>query len=158
MTARIIPDYADLAPELEAARARGETIALANGCFDVLHVGHVRLLRGACAEADRLVVALNDDESVRASKGKGRPVVPLAERMEVIAALEGVAWVTSFVEPTADALIAALRPDVQVKGTDRTLDTVPERAAVEAYGGRIAFCGDPKTHSSSELARRLAED
>jgi len=154
MSAVTVPDYRELAAQLAVRRA-GKTVALANGCFDVLHVGHVRLLREAADAADLLVVALNTDESVRGNKGAGRPHVPLAERMEVLAALAGVAFVTSFPEPTADALIAALRPDVHVKGTDWTADAVPERAAVEAYGGRILIAGDPKTHSSTGLIEKL---
>lgn len=150
MSARIVPDYTELARVLAAERG-GRTVALANGCFDVLHVGHVRLLRDARRHADLLVVALNTDESVRRSKGAGRPRVPLAERMEIAAALRGVDFVTSFPEPTAHELIAALRPDVHVKGTDWTAETVPERDAIERIGGRVVICGDPKTHSSSAL-------
>ena len=156
MSARIVPDYRALAKRLEAERA-GRSVALANGCFDVLHVGHVRLLAEARGHADVLVVALNTDESARALKGPGRPFVPLAERMEVIAALAGVDYVTSFGEATAGALIEALRPEVQVKGTDRSPESVPERAQVERYGGRIVICGDPKTHSSTALGERLRE-
>jgi len=152
MSARIVRGYRKLAPILARAR-RGRTVALANGCFDLIHVGHVRLLAAAKKEADLLVVALNDDASARALKGKGRPTVPLAERMEVIAALAGVDYVTSFGERTAGALLRALRPDVHVKGTDWTAETVPERDVVLAYGGRIAICGDPKRHSSTELVR-----
>lgn len=154
MTARIIIDYRELAAVLERERALGRTIALANGCFDVLHVGHVRLVADARREADILVVALNSDEAVRGSKGPGRPWVPLLERAEIIASLEGVRYVTSFEEPTADAILATLRPDVHVKGTDRTAETVPERETVRSYGGRIAICGDPKGHSSSDLVAR----
>ena len=154
MSARIVPDYRALAEQLAPERKRGRSVALANGCFDVLHVGHVRLLAEARAHADLLVVALNTDASARALKGAGRPYVPLAERMEIVAALAGVDFVTSFGEPTAGALIEALRPEVQIKGTDRTLETVPEREQVERYGGRIVICGDPKTHSSTELGKR----
>ncbi len=154
MSARIVPDYRALAEQLARERKRGRSIALANGCFDVLHVGHVRLLAEARAHADLLVVALNTDASARALKGEGRPYVPLDERMEIVAALAGVDFVTSFDEPTAGALIEALRPEVQIKGTDRSPETVPERAQVERYGGRIVICGDPKTHSSTELGRR----
>ncbi len=154
MTARIVGDYRALAEELERERRDGRSIALANGCFDVLHVGHVRLLADARDQAHVLVVALNSDGSARANKGEGRPHVPLEERMEVVAALAGVDYVTSFGEATAEALLEALRPDVHVKGTDWTEETVPERAVVERYGGRIAICGDAKTHSSSELIRR----
>jgi D-glycero-beta-D-manno-heptose 1-phosphate adenylyltransferase len=155
VTARVVPDPRELAPLLEEARARGATIALTNGCFDVLHVGHLRLLREARSLADLLVVALNDDASARANKGAGRPLVPLAERMELLAALEGVDYVTSFGEPTAAALLERLRPEIHVKGTDWTPETVPERDVVLGYGGRVVIAGDPKTHSSSDLIRRL---
>lgn len=155
MTARVVADYAELAPLLAAERAAGRSVALTNGCFDLIHVGHVRLLQAARGEADVLVVALNSDASARRNKGSERPVVPLAERLEVIAALAGVDYVTSFDEPDARRLLAALRPDVHVKGTDWTEATVPERDVVLGYGGRIAICGDPKTHASSDLARKL---
>lgn len=155
MSARIVPRYRELAPLLEAERGRGRTVALTNGCFDVLHVGHVRLVREARNLGDLLVVALNGDASARANKGQGRPLVPLAERMEIVAALEGVDFVTSFDEPTAGPLLDALRPEVHVKGTDWVAEAVPERDVVLAYGGRVAIAGDPKTHSSSELIRRL---
>jgi rfaE bifunctional protein nucleotidyltransferase chain/domain len=155
VTARIVVDYQEVARLLEEARGEGRTVALANGCFDVLHVGHIRLLAEARGVADILVVALNTDESVGRHKGAGRPYVPLDERMEVIAALEGVAFVTSFPETTADGLIESLRPDVHVKGTDWTVETVPERAAVEAYGGRIVIAGDEKTHASSDIIDRM---
>ena len=148
----MIGDYRELADEL--ARLGARSLALANGCFDLLHVGHVRLLLAGAIQADCFVVALNTDETVRASKGAGRPVVPLAERMEVIAAIAGVDFVTSFPEPTADEMIMALRPDVYVKGTDWTVQTVPERATVEAIGGRVVICGDPKGHSSTDLIQR----
>lgn len=154
MSAEILPDYRELAKRLEAARAKGQSVALANGCFDVLHVGHVRLLAEARTHADLLVVALNSDASARALKGEGRPFVPLAERMEVVAALAGVDFVTSFDELTAGPLVEALRPEVQIKGTDRSPESVPERAQVERYGGRIVICGDPKTRSSTALGRR----
>ena len=158
MTARIVPDYRELAKRLEDERAGRRSIALANGCFDVLHVGHVRMLAEARSLADVLVVALNTDESVRETKGPGRPLVPLEERMEVVGAVRGIDYVTSFAELTAGPLIEALKPDLQIKGTDRDLDSVPEREVVERHGGRIVFCGDPKTHSSSELVRKLRED
>lgn len=155
MTARIVPDYKELARALAAIR-EGRTIALTNGCFDLLHVGHIRLLQDAARQGDLLVVALNDDESVRRNKGNDRPVVPLEERMEVMASIEGVDFVTSFGEPTAHAMLDTVRPHVHVKGSDWAAEDVPERDIVEAYGGRIAICGDPKTHSSTELARRAA--
>jgi rfaE bifunctional protein nucleotidyltransferase chain/domain len=155
MSARIVPDPLELATLLAPARARGARVALANGCFDVLHVGHVRLLRDARALADLLVVALNSDASARANKGDGRPLVPLAERMELVAALAGVDYVTSFAETTAAALLSRLRPEIHVKGTDWTVETVPERDVVASYGGRVVITGDPKTHASSDLIERL---
>jgi rfaE bifunctional protein nucleotidyltransferase chain/domain len=157
VSAEIVPDYRALARRLAVERA-GRSVALANGCFDVLHVGHVRMLAEARRHADLLVVALNADTSARALKGEGRPFVPLAERMEVVAALAGVDFVTSFDELTAGPLIEALRPEVQIKGTDRSPESVPEREQVERYGGRIVICGDPKTHSSTELGRRGARE
>jgi rfaE bifunctional protein nucleotidyltransferase chain/domain len=153
MRARIVPDYRVLASALAAVRG-GKEVALANGCFDVLHVGHVRLLAEARRHASLLVVALNSDESARALKGEGRPFVPLVERMEVVAALADVDFVTSFDEPTAGPLIETLRPELQIKGTDRSPESVPERELLERHGGRIVICGDPKTHSSTELGRK----
>jgi len=153
MTALVVPDYRELGEQLASQRA-GRTLALANGCFDIIHVGHVRLLREAASAADLLVVALNTDDSVRRNKGSGRPHITLTERMEIIAALEGVYAVTSFPDSTAEKLLEALRPDVHVKGTDWTEDTVPERATVEAYGGRILIAGDDKTHSSTKLIEK----
>ena len=138
-----------------ADRAAGRTVALANGCFDLLHVGHVRYLRGAAAEADRLVVAVNDDATVAALKGAGRPVQAAAERAEIVAALGVVDYVTVFATPTVAGLLRAIRPDVHCKGTDYTPDTVPERAVVQSYGGRIAIVGDPKAHSTRELVDRI---
>ena len=155
MSACIELDYVKLAARLERERAAGRRVALTNGCFDVLHVGHVRLIREARTHGDVLVVALNSDASARGNKGPSRPFVPLEERAEVIAALEGVSYVTSFGEPNAEGLLTCLRPDVHVNGTDWTADTVPERHIVLAYGGRIAICGDPKRHSSTELIRKL---
>ena len=154
MSAEIVPDYRELARILAPERST-RSVALTNGCFDLLHVGHVRLIADARLEADILVIALNSDASARANKGESRPYVPLSERMEVLAALEGVAFVTSFDEPTAGPLLEALRPDVHIKGSDWTAETVPERNVVIGYGGRIAICGDAKTHASSELIRRL---
>ena len=138
-----------------ADRSAGRTVALANGCFDLLHVGHVRYLQGAAAEADRLVVAVNDDATVTALKGAGRPVQAAAERAEIVAALGVVDYVVVFRTPTVAELLQALRPDVHCKGTDYTADTVPERATVAAYGGRTAIVGDPKAHSTRELVDRI---
>jgi rfaE bifunctional protein nucleotidyltransferase chain/domain len=137
-------------------RAAGKTIAFANGCFDLLHVGHVRYLQGAAREADRLVVAVNDDRSVAALKGPGRPILPAADRAELVAALACVDYVILFGDATVERLLTRLTPDVHCKGTDYTVESVPERTVVEAYGGRTAIVGDPKDHSTRDLLRRLA--
>ena len=150
----IVLDRAALARRLDAERAAGRTIVLANGCFDLLHVGHVRYLEAAKREGDVLVVAINSDESVRRNKGEGRPLVTQDERAEVLAALRCVDFVTVFGEATADDLIRALRPDVHAKGTEWRADNVPELATVKAVGARVAICGDVKSHSSSDLARK----
>ena len=139
---------------VRADRASGRTIALANGCFDLLHVGHVRYLQAAAAEADRLIVAINDDAAA-GSKGPGRPILKATERAELVAALRGVDYVTIFHGPTVAPLLALLQPDVHCKGTDYTVDTVPERETVLAYGGRIAIVGDPKDHSTRDLLSRI---
>jgi rfaE bifunctional protein nucleotidyltransferase chain/domain len=139
-----------------AERARGRTIALANGCFDLLHVGHVRYLESAAAEADILVVAVNDDASVGRLKGPGRPIMAAAHRAELIAALRVVDFAVIFPEPTVGPLLEAIHPDVHCKGTDYTVETVPERAIVDAYGGRTAIVGDPKDHSTRDLLGRIA--
>ena len=136
-------------------RAHGRTIALANGCFDLLHVGHVRFLQGAAAEADRLIVAINDDESVRALKGEGRPLMAAGDRAELIAALRGVDYVVVFSGPTVGPLLETVKPDVHCKGTDYTVDSVPEREVVAAYGGRTAIVGDPKDHSTRDIVTRV---
>jgi rfaE bifunctional protein nucleotidyltransferase chain/domain len=136
-------------------RAQKLTIAFANGAFDLLHVGHIRYLGGAKREADRLVVAINGDASVRALKGPTRPVLPESDRAELVAALRAVDYVVIFDEPTVAPLLELLKPDVHCKGTDYTLDTVPERETVRAYGGRIAIVGDPKDHSTTDLLSRL---
>lgn len=144
-----------VAARVKLARARGQSVALANGVFDLLHVGHVRYLQGAKALADVLVVAVNSDASTRRNKGPGRPVIPQDERAELVCALACTDHVLLFDEPDVRAVIRALRPDVQVKGTDYTPDTIPERAEVEAYGGRVAVAGDPKDHSTTALAGKL---
>jgi rfaE bifunctional protein nucleotidyltransferase chain/domain len=137
-------------------RKNGRTIAFANGCFDLLHVGHVRYLQAAAAEADRLIVAVNDDPTAGA-KGPGRPILPARDRAELVAALRGVDYVTIFPEPTVDPLLMLVKPDVHCKGTDYTLDTVPERETVRSYGGRIAIVGDPKDHSTRDLLKRIEQ-
>lgn len=138
-------------------RRAGCTIAFANGVFDLLHVGHVRYLEGASREADVLVVAVNDDATVRASKGPDRPVLPAVDRAELVAALRVVDAVVIFPEPTVTPLLELLRPDVHCKGTDYTVDTVPERETVRAYGGRTAIVGDPKDHSTRDLLRVIRD-
>ena len=144
-----------VAAAVEAAREAGKTVALANGAFDLLHVGHIRYLEAAARQADRLIVAVNDDRSVRALKGPNRPVLNQADRAELVAALRAVDYVVIFPEPTVTPLLELLRPDVHCKGTDYTIETVPERETVRAYGGRIAIVGDPKDHSTSDLLSRL---
>jgi rfaE bifunctional protein nucleotidyltransferase chain/domain len=147
---------ADLVARVTAARAAGRTISFANGNFDLLHVGHVRYLEGAAQEGDVLVVAINDDASVRALKGEGRPVLPAESRAELVAALRCVDYVVIFPELTVGPLLEALRPDVHCKGTDYTVENVPERAIVQAYGGRTAIVGDPKNHSTRDLLARVS--
>jgi rfaE bifunctional protein nucleotidyltransferase chain/domain len=137
------------------ARRRGARIVLANGCFDVLHVGHVRYLEAARALGDLLVVGVNSDEQTRRLKGEGRPYVSERERAEVVASLRAVDLVTIFPEPTVEALLFAIRPDIHAKGTDYTEESVPERAVVLSYGGRVAIVGDPKDHSSTDMLSRV---
>ena len=136
-------------------RRSGEQIVLTNGCFDLLHVGHVRYLRGAKALGGKLIVAINSDDSVRRIKGEGRPAMPAAERAEILAALSDVDAVVIFDEPDVRALIREVHPDVQAKGTDYTRENVPERDEVRAYGGRVEIVGDPKDHSTTELLKQL---
>jgi rfaE bifunctional protein nucleotidyltransferase chain/domain len=145
----------DLLAQITADRQAGMTVAFANGCFDLLHVGHVRYLQGARAEGDRLVVAVNSDSSVRRLKGEGRPILNEGARAELVAALACVNYVVVFDDPTVDRLLAMLKPDVHCKGTDYTVDTVPERETVRAYGGRVAIVGDPKDHSTRALLTKL---
>jgi rfaE bifunctional protein nucleotidyltransferase chain/domain len=143
----------ELHERVEQWRRDGEKIVLANGNFDLLHVGHVRYLHGAKALAGKLIVAINADESVRSLKGEGRPVIPVEERAEIVAALADVDAVVIFPELDVRALIREIRPDIQAKGTDYTEQSVPERDAVAEYGGRVAIVGDPKDHSTSEIIR-----
>jgi rfaE bifunctional protein nucleotidyltransferase chain/domain len=132
-------------------RGRGDRVVFANGCFDTLHVGHIRYLEGARREGDVLVVAVNTDSSVRALKGSGRPILPESARTDLVAALRAVDYVVLFSEPNVDALLESLRPDVHAKGTDYTTETVPERATAARLGIRVAIVGDPKEHSTREL-------
>ena len=154
--ARIVADLRRLTEAIEEERRAGRSVALTNGAFDLLHVGHIRCLIDAAAQADILVVALNSDASVRAAKGPGRPVNPLTERMEVVAALSPVDFVTTFDGATCDTVLEALRPDVHAKGPDYTPDNLPERDTLRRLGIRLVTVGDPKDHSSSDLAAELS--
>ena len=144
-----------LVEALSSVRAE-RTVVMANGVFDLLHVGHLRYLEAARAEGDILIVAVNSDASTRACKGPDRPVIPEGERAELVGALECVDHVVLFEEPDVTGLLETLRPDVHAKGTDYTPETVPERHVVRGYGGRVAICGDPKDHSTTELIDKLA--
>jgi len=152
---QIVLSREELAKRVAAAKADGARVVFANGCFDVLHVGHVRYLAGARELGDLLIVGINSDEQVAIQKGAGRPVLRASERAEIVAALESVTYVTIFDEPTVEQLLLALKPDVHAKGTDYTTDTVPERDVVRSYGGQVAIVGDPKDHSTSAIIARL---
>ena len=152
----MVVSEAELFEAVARDRAAGRTVAFANGCFDLLHVGHVRYLKAAAQEADCLIVAVNDDRSVAGLKGAGRPILPAADRAELVAALRGVSYVVVFGDATVERLLQLIKPDVHCKGTDYTVDTVPERAVVAAYGGRTAIVGDPKSHATRELLARIA--
>lgn len=145
----------ELVKRVESARQKGLRIVFANGCFDVLHVGHVRYLAAARELGDMLIVGINSDSQVALQKGAGRPVLPASDRAEIVAALESVTYVTVFDEPTVEQLLLALKPDVHAKGTDYTTESVPERDVVRSYGGEVAIVGDPKDHSTSEIIARL---
>jgi rfaE bifunctional protein nucleotidyltransferase chain/domain len=151
----VILSDVDLLDAVARDRAAGRSIAFANGCFDLLHVGHVRYLQGASKEADRLIVAVNDDASVASLKGAGRPILPADARAELVAAVRGVDYVVIFGDPNVERLLNAIRPDVHCKGTDYTVDSVPERAVVQSYGGRTAIVGDPKGHATRDLLARI---
>ena len=146
----------ELVRRVNELRAEGAAIVFANGCFDLFHVGHLRYLEGAAALGDVLVVAINSDRQARELKGEGRPFTPENERAEIVAALKCVDFVTVFDEPTVEELLLALKPDFHAKGTDYTVDTVPEREVVRSYGGTVAIVGDPKDHSSTEIIERLS--
>ena len=154
MSSSKILNQSELAERVKQWRATGEKIILANGCFDLLHVGHIRYLRGARQLGGKVIVGLNSDASVRELKGKGRPRTPAQERAEILAALEDVDAVTIFDSSDVSDLVRLLRPDIHAKGTDYTVDTVPERDAVIACGGRVEIVGDPKDHSTRELLRQ----
>jgi rfaE bifunctional protein nucleotidyltransferase chain/domain len=154
----LILDRPELKARVEQARKEGARVVLANGCFDVLHVGHIRYLAGAKALGDLLIVGINSDRQVAALKGNGRPILPQDERAEIVASLEMVDLVTIFEEPTVENLLLTLRPDIHAKGTDYTEDTVPERDVVRSYGGQVAIVGDSKEHSTSEMISRLSTE
>jgi rfaE bifunctional protein nucleotidyltransferase chain/domain len=145
----------ELTDALAMERAAGKSIAFANGCFDVLHVGHIRYLQDAARVADVLVVGVNGDESVRVLKGEGRPVMPEDERAEIISSIRGVSYVTVFHEDSPSNLLQVLRPDFQCKGTDYTADSVPEAELVKSYGGKVVIVGDPKDHSTTAVLEKL---
>jgi rfaE bifunctional protein nucleotidyltransferase chain/domain len=153
---RKVVSESELVEAVARDRAEGRTIAFANGCFDLLHVGHTRYLQGAAAEADRLIVAVNDDRSVAGLKGTGRPILAGTDRAELVAALRGVNYVILFGDPTVERLLRLVKPDVHCKGTDYTVDSVPERAVVQSYGGRTAIVGDQKSHATRDLIARIA--
>lgn len=146
---------AELVGALARERAAGKTIAFANGVFDLLHVGHIRYLQDAARVGDVLVVAVNSDASVRQLKGEGRPLMPEAERAEIVSAIRGVGYVTIFQERSPSRLLQVLTPDFQCKGTDYTAESVPEAEVVRAYGGKVVIVGDPKDHSTTDLLSRL---
>ncbi|MBM3788903.1 MAG: adenylyltransferase/cytidyltransferase family protein [Acidobacteria bacterium] len=150
-----IQPLGNLRAAVAALKAANRKVVLANGCFDLIHVGHIRYLEGARAEGDVLIAAVNSDASVRLLKGEGRPLQPQSERAEIVASFESVDYVHIFNSPTVDALLRELQPDVHAKGTDYTPDTVPERETVRAYGGRVAIVGDPKKHATCDLIDRL---
>lgn len=152
-TAAKILTREELRARAAAWKRAGERITLANGCFDLLHVGHVRYLQAAKELGGKLVVAVNSDSSVRTLKGELRPIMPEHERAEILAALASVDAVVIFSEPDVRALIREIQPDIQAKGTDYTAESVPERDAVTSYGGRVAIVGDPKDHSATEIIR-----
>lgn len=150
-----ILDRESLVAQIESAKNEGQTIVFTNGCFDVLHAGHIRYLLGARELGNILVVAINSDAQVRRLKGVGRPILSEHDRAELVASIEAVDFVTIFDEPTVEQLLLVLRPDVHAKGTDYTEETVPERDVVRSFGGRVAIVGDPKNHSTSEMLKRL---
>jgi rfaE bifunctional protein nucleotidyltransferase chain/domain len=151
----LILDRDELVARITTEKAIGSRIVLANGCFDILHAGHVRYLEGARALGDLLVVGVNSDKEVLRLKGPGRPILPERDRAELVASLQAVDLVTIFAEPTVTELLLAIEPDVHAKGTDYTEETVPERDVVRSYGGRVAIVGDPKDHSTSEILKRV---
>jgi len=155
--ARVV-ERSELAVIVELAKQQGKRIIFANGCFDLLHVGHVRYLEAAKSLGDLLVVGINSDKQTRLLKGDGRPLLPQDQRAEIVSALEAVDFVTIFDEPTVEQLLLEIKPDVHAKGSDYTEETVPERDVVRSFGGRVAIVGDPKNHSSSEIIGKVSSE
>lgn len=151
-----ILDRSEMINAVETARSQGQKIIFANGCFDILHAGHVRYLEAARTLGDILIVAVNSDEQARRLKGEARPLLPQNQRAELVSSLEAVDLVTIFDEPTVTELLLALKPDIHAKGTDYTEETVPERNVVRSFGGQVAIVGDPKDHSSSEIIEKVS--
>ena len=152
-----LQSFEELLRKRETWSDRGQRLVLANGAFDMLHVGHLRYLASARAHGDVLVVAVNSDLSVRSAKGPDRPIIPEAERVEIVSHLQMVDWIFLFDDPTLDRILDLLRPEVHAKGTDYTVETVPERAVVKAYGGETVICGDPKEHATTDLVGLIVE-
>ena len=157
MNAKIV-GLEELSERSKRLRAAGKKLIATNGCFDLLHVGHIRYLEGAKGLGDLLVVGVNSDEQVRRQKGAGRPFMPERERAEIIASIRAVDFVTIFTEPTVEQLLLSIRPDIHAKGTDYTEESVPERDVVRSYGGRVCIVGDPKDHSSTEMLKKVIGD
>lgn len=155
MSAKIIKDHEELARKVETLKRKGLRIVFTNGGFNLLHVGHIRSLRDAKRRGDILIVAVNSDSSLRSNKGDAYPVVPEDERVEILSELESVDFITVFSEPTVDKLLLKLKPHIHAKGTDYTVETVPERETVRSYGGEIAIVGDPKDHSSTRIINMI---
>ncbi len=150
-----IKNLEELTGIIKQERKKGRKVVLANGVFDLLHVGHIRYLKEAKSLGDILIVAVNDDRSARLIKGEGRPVVPEEERIEVLSAISYIDYLVKFSQPTVEKIILTLRPDIQAKGTDYTIETVPEAEVVRSYGGEIAITGDPKLHSTSAILGKM---
>jgi len=158
MREKIIRDHDELSRRVAALKQQGRRIVFTNGGFNLLHVGHIRSLRDAKSHGDILVVAVNSDSSIKKNKGKDYPVIPEDERLEVLSELESIDLLTVFSDPTVDSLLLQLKPHVHAKGTDYTKETVPERATVLSYGGKIAIVGDPKDHASSRIIDLIKKD
>ena len=155
--AEVVLNHSELAKKLEALKAQGKKVVFTNGCFDLLHVGHVRYLRGAKALGDVLVLAVNSDDSVRRLKGKERPLLTLEDRLGILSAFEMVDFVTAFEEDTVTPLLLKLKPNIQAKGTDYTTDSIPEKDTMASFGGQVAVVGDPKDHASKNLIKEIVE-